>query len=164
MCFTTHPCRRTVTLQLCDHLSDAQGSSNTGVPRVVTFADAATQLSFAEFFERCILSKALPPRPLPIPTLLQDASTQASPHSAAFTDASTQLPLTEFFLGCVNSNDPLDRQLSLPSHGNVSGAPFPHPKHMDTLSFSSSSGDVRIPVPRTHNGAPPPPPGRFKLP
>ena len=63
---------------------------------------------------------------------------------------------------CVYSNDTLGRRLSLPSHGNVSGAPLHHPKHLDTtLSFSSSSGgDVSIPVSRTqHDGAPPPPPG-----
>ena len=62
----------------------------------VTFADCATQLSFAEFFERCMLSRALPPRPQPSTTVLQEVSTQASPHSAAFADASTQPPLTEF--------------------------------------------------------------------
>ena len=43
-------------------LNDAHCPSASGNPREVTFADAATQLSFAEFFERCILSKALPPR------------------------------------------------------------------------------------------------------
>ena len=161
-CVLTNTPSGAVPLRLHEDLCDVQSSSNTGYPREITFADAATQLSFAEFFERCILSKALPPRPQPSPTLLQDASTQASPHSAAFTDASTQLPFTEFFLGCVYSNDPLDRQLPLPSHGNVSVAPLLQPKHTGTtLSFSSSSGgDVRIPVPRTQpNGAPPPPPG-----
>ena len=61
------PFRRTATLELRKDPSDPQTSSNTGNPREVTFADAATQLSFAEFFERCILSKALPPRPSPSP-------------------------------------------------------------------------------------------------
>ena len=37
--------------------------SNTANPSEGTFADAATQLSFAELFERCILSRAIPPRP-----------------------------------------------------------------------------------------------------
>ena len=65
LCFTKHPFRRTVPLQLHEELRDAQFPSNSGNPRDVTFADSATQLSSAEFFERCILSKALPPRPQP---------------------------------------------------------------------------------------------------
>ena len=84
-----------------------------------------------------------PPTPPPPPSLpaqpysaFKDTSTQASPHSAAFADAATQLPLTEFFLGCVYSDDSLDRQPSLPSHGNLSGAPLPHPKHMDASLHS----------------------------
>ena len=67
MCFTKHPFRRTVPLQLHEDLSDAQCSSDSVNPREDTFADAATELSFAEFFERCILSKALPPRHIPLP-------------------------------------------------------------------------------------------------
>ena len=63
LCLTKHPFRRTATLQSREDLSDAHCSSDRGNPREVTFADAATQLSFAEFFERCILYKALPPRP-----------------------------------------------------------------------------------------------------
>ena len=55
------------------------------------------------------------------------------PHSNAFADATTQHPLTEFFLGCVYSNDSLDRQPTLPSQGNLSGAPL-------HLGISSTSG------------------------
>ena len=128
LCFTKHPFRRTVSLRLHEDLREAQTPSHTGNSMEVTFADAATQLSFAEFFDRCILSRALPPRPQPSPTLLQDAAARASPHSAAFADASTQLPLTEFFLGCVYSNDSLDRQLSLPSHGNLETPHFSIPQ------------------------------------
>ena len=105
LCFTKHTFLRTVPLRLHEDLCEAQTPSNTGNAMAATFADAATQLSFVEFFQRCVLSRALPPRPQPSPTLLQDASTQASPHSAAFADATTQLHLTEFFLGCVYSND-----------------------------------------------------------
>ena len=47
-----------------------------------TLAEAATQLSFAEFFERCIYLSASPPPPLPTPTLLLDAATQTFPHIA----------------------------------------------------------------------------------
>ena len=61
------PFRRTVPFLLHEDLREAQTSSNTGNLMEVTFADAATQLSFAEFFERCILSRALPPRPQPTP-------------------------------------------------------------------------------------------------
>ena len=68
-----------------------------------TFADAATQLSFAEFSERCNLFSALPPRPQPSPTPLLEGASQTSPHSAASAEASTQLPLTEFFIWCMYS-------------------------------------------------------------
>ena len=67
LCLTKHPFRRTVPLQLHGDLTDAHCPSNTSNSMEVTFADAATQLSFAEFFEKCILSKALPPRPSPSP-------------------------------------------------------------------------------------------------
>ena len=76
-----------------------------------TLAEAATQLSFVEFLERCNLLIAPPPRPQPSPLRLQDAATQTFPHSAASADATTQLPLTEFFLGCIYSKDPLDRSV-----------------------------------------------------
>ena len=60
------------------------------------------------------------------------------------------------------SNDSQDRHPTLPSPGNLSGAPPHHPKYMDaTLSISSTSGGhVRTPVPRARlHSAPPPPPG-----
>ena len=66
LCFTLHTFRRTVPLRLHEDLNDAHCPSDSGNPREVTFADAATQLSFAEFFERCVLSKAVPPRPIPL--------------------------------------------------------------------------------------------------
>ena len=57
LCFTKHPSRRTVPLQFHEDLSDANCPSNSGNPTDVTFTDAATQLSFAEFFQQCILFK-----------------------------------------------------------------------------------------------------------
>ena len=51
LCFTKHPFRRTVPLELLEDLSNAHGSSNRSNMRSVTFTDAATQLSFAEFFD-----------------------------------------------------------------------------------------------------------------
>ena len=80
----------------------------TGDVMSATLAEAATQLSFAEFLERCNLLRASPPHPQPDPTLLLDAATQTFPHSAASADASTQLPLAEFFLGCIYPGDSLD--------------------------------------------------------
>ena len=90
-----------------------------------TLAEAATQLSFAEFLERCNLLRA-PLSPLqPNTTLLLDAATQTFPHSAASADASTQLPLAEFFLGCIYPEypeDPLGRSAPPPAHGKTSSA------------------------------------------
>ena len=71
-----------------------------------TVAEAATELSFAEFLERCIPIGALPPPPLPIPTPPLDAATQTIPHIAVSQDASTQLSLEEFSLRCVHSHNP----------------------------------------------------------
>ena len=48
-----------------------------------TLAEAATQLFFAEFLERCILLRA---SPLPTPTQLLDAATQTIPHIAVSQD------------------------------------------------------------------------------
>ena len=67
-------CRRTVPLRLHGDLREAQTLNNTDNMMPATFADASTQLSFAEFFEHCILSSALPPRPQPSSTSLLDAA------------------------------------------------------------------------------------------
>ena len=56
-------------------------------------AEAATQLSFAEFLERCISLSAPPPPPLLISTPPLDAATQTTPHIAVSQDVSAQLPL-----------------------------------------------------------------------
>ena len=72
--------------------------------------------------QRCNLLIAPPPRLQPSPTLLLDAATQTFPHSASSADATTQLPLTEFFLGCTYSNDPVDRSVPPPTHGNASSS------------------------------------------
>ena len=76
---------------------------------------------------------SVPPRPQPSPTLLLDAATQSSPHSAASADATTQLPLTEFFIGCIYFNDPLDRSVPPPAHGNASSASLPQPADIATI-------------------------------
>ena len=123
---------------------------------------SATQLSLAEFSERCKLLRAPPPRPQPNPTLLLDAATQTFPHSAASAEASTQLPLAEFFLGCVYSNDTTDRPVPPPAHGNASSASLPHPVDIATIHSPSRTSDRHVcttaPRARLHS-APPPPPG-----
>ena len=155
LCFTKHPFWRTVPLRIHEDLREAQ----------TTFANAATQLSFAGCLESCNLSSTLPPCPNPSPTLLLDAATQTPSHSAAFADATTQLPLTEFFLGCIYSKDPLDRSVPppalLPSHS----ASLPQPSDIATInsfsSTSSSSGPnacTQVSRARLHS-APPPPSG-----
>ena len=60
-----------------------------------TLVEAATQLSFAAFLERCISVNASP-LPLPIPTPPLDAATQTVPHIALSRDVSTQLSFKEF--------------------------------------------------------------------
>ena len=61
-----------------------------------TLAEAATQLSFAAFLERCISVNAFPPPPLPIPTPPLVAATETVPHIAVSQDVSTQLSFEEF--------------------------------------------------------------------
>ena len=155
LCFTNHPFRRTVPHVFMKDLREAQS----------TFADAATQLSFAEFLESSNLSSTLPPRPQPGPTLLLDAATQTPPHSVAHADATTQLPLTEFFPGCIYSKDPLDRSVPPPAHGPAHSASLLQSSDIANInslsSTSSSSGPnacAQVSRARLHS-APPPPPG-----
>ena len=101
-----------------------------------SLAEAATQLSFLEFLQRCNLLIAPPPRPQPCPTLLLDAAAQTFPHSAASADETTQLPLTEFFLGCIYSKDPLHRSVPPPTHGNANSASLA-PTHRHRLYLQS---------------------------
>ena len=59
-CFSKNLSRRTVPLLIQRDISGV-------AQRNVEFKDAATQLSFAEFFERSTLSSAQPPRHIPLP-------------------------------------------------------------------------------------------------
>ena len=118
------------------------------------------------------LSGSLGPHPLahgqtcptcarPIPALLPDAAAQTPSHSVASADVATQLPLTEFFLGCVYSNDPLDRSVSPPTHGNASSASLPQPIDITTIyspSSTSCTSGRSAPRARLHS-TPPNPPG-----
>ena len=61
-----------------------------------TLAEAATQLSFAAFLERCTFVNASPPPQLPVPTPSLDAATQTFSHTVASRDASMQLSFREF--------------------------------------------------------------------
>ena len=83
-----------------------------------TLAEAATQLSFAAFLERCISVSAPPPPPLPISTPPLDAATQTTPHVAVSQDVSAQLSLEEFSLRCVHPHNP-SRALAPPSTHDV---------------------------------------------
>ena len=108
-------------------------------PLSTASADAATQLPLTEFFLGCIYSKdsldhSVPPPAhrltcpscaRPIPTLLLDAAAQTPSHSVASADATTQLPLREIFPWCVCTNDPMDRSVPPPTHGDASSASLP---------------------------------------
>ena len=61
-----------------------------------TLAEAATQLSFATFLERCIFVNASPPPQLPVSTPPLDAPMQTLPDTATSRDVSTQLSFSEF--------------------------------------------------------------------
>ena len=111
----------------------------TGDVMSATLPEAATQLSFAEFLERCNLLRAPLPRRQPNPTLFLDAAAQTFPRCAASADASTQLPLAEFFLGCIYPEDPLDRSVPPPAHGNASSASLPQPTDTGHSSTSRTS-------------------------
>ena len=140
-----------------------------------TLAEAATQLSCAEFLERCNLLRAPPPRPQPNPTLLLDAATQTFPLSAASAEVSTQLPLAEFFLGCIYPEDPLDYSAPPPAHGKtcptcsrpipsllldaaaqtpshtVSLLPMPPPNYRSRSLFSGASTPMNLWIARSNH-------------
>ena len=93
--------------------SDSSPQVQTGPTRTVTselmpatLAEAATQLSFAAFLERCISVRAPAPPPLPISTPPLDTATETIPHIAVSQDVSTQLSLKEFSLRCVHPHNP----------------------------------------------------------
>ena len=60
-----------------------------------TLAEAATQLSFVAFLERCIFVSTSPPPQLPVPTPSLDVATQTFHHTAASRDVSTHLSFRE---------------------------------------------------------------------
>ena len=139
----------------------------TGEEMPTSLAEAATQLSFLEFLQRCNLL-ITPPQPpqVPVPISPLDAAVQTLPHSGASPtqtcarpvaslsldaavqtplhsvvahDVSTQLPLTEFFHGCILSNDPSDRQALSSAHCNNGSASPPQPADIATLCTPSSA-------------------------
>ena len=153
-------------------------------PHSAASADASTQLPLAEFSLGCIcpedpLDCLVPPLAhditcptctRPIPPLVLDAAAQTPSHSVASADATTQLPLTEFFLGCICSNDPTDRSVPPPTHGDASSASLL--QSTDTATICSPSSTSRTserhactttPRARLHS-APPPPPGLEDMP
>ena len=151
LCFTKHPFRCTVPPRLHEDLREAQTPSNTGNPREVTTADAATQLSFAEFLERCILCRALPPRPSPAPLCFR-MDLLRLPHTAPLSHMHP--PNSRSQSSFLGASTPMTRWIdSLPflrMGTSVVALHFTIPSTWIPLSvFSSSSGgDARIPVPR----------------
>ena len=72
--------------------STGSGGPYPALPQVTfcpaTLAEAATQLSFVAFLERCIIVGASSPPQLPVPTPPLDVATQTYPHTAATRDVS----------------------------------------------------------------------------
>ena len=108
--------RLSSSLRLCLCLSLGPTRTFTSDLMSATLGEAATQLSFAAFLERCISVTASPPPPLPIPTPLLDAATQTIPHIAVSQDVSTQLSLEEFSLRCVHPHNPSGALASPSTH------------------------------------------------
>ena len=119
-----------------------------------TFADAATQLSFAEFFERCILYRALPPRPRPT----SGCSYVGLATQCRFCRCDHPTPAHRVLSRVrLLPNDSLDRQPALPSQWNLSGAPPHHPKH---ISASAAPAVVTFaPLSHARSSMVPSPPG-----
>ena len=120
-----------------------------------SLAEAATQLSFAAFWERCISFSALPPSPLPVPTPPLDAATQTIPHIAVSQDVSAQLSVEEFSLRRVHPHNP-SVALALPSthdvHCPTCSRPVPSSLHdaaVQTPLHSVVSHDASTQLPLT---------------
>ena len=116
---------------------------------------AATQLSFAEFFERCILLRASLPPPLPIATQLLDAATQDYSTHRCLQDVSTQFPLAEFSVRCIYPQDPSGGSVPPSTHDVICptcSRPIP-PLLLDaavqTPSHSVASTDATTQLPLT---------------
>ena len=114
----------------------------TGDVVSATLAEAVTKLSFAEFLERCNLSRAHPPRPLPIATLLLDAATQTFPHIAVSHNSRS-----EFSLRCVHPQDPSGALVPPSTHDVICPTcsrppPLPLDAAVQTPARSVASADV----------------------
>ena len=126
-----------------------------------SLAEAATQLSFAEFSERCNFLRAPPPRPQPSPTLLLDALRRLFHTVLPLLMRPPNSPSRRFFWRCIYSKDPLDRSVPSLAHGNASSAALPQPIDIATTcspSSTSRSSGRSAPRARLHF-TPPPPPG-----
>ena len=108
--------------------TQCRDASSQVAPRSVAFKDASTQLSFAEFFERSILSQALPPRPIP---LLQPGDSGPIPVPRTQCDRTQPPPpgLEEQTLLRMSHNSPSKAAPArLPSsHGLCSSSPGAQP-------------------------------------
>ena len=105
-----------------------------------TLAEAATQLSFAAFLERCISVSVSPPL-LPIPTPPLDAATQTIPHITVSQDASAQ-PSFEEFLAPPSTHDVLCPTCSRPVPSLLLGAAV----QTHLYSFASHDASTQLPL------------------
>ena len=106
-----------------------------------TLAEAASQLSFAAFLERCISVTASPPPPLPVPTPPLDAATKTLPHTAVSQDVSTQLSLKEF-LAPLSMHDVLCPTCSRPVPSLLFDAAVQTPLH----SVATHDASTQLPL------------------
>ena len=106
-----------------------------------TLAEAATQLSFVEFLERCIFVSASPPPQLPVPTPPLDAATQTFSHTAASRDVSTQLSFREF-LASPSTLDVLCPAFDRP----VPSLPLDAAVHTPLSSVATHEASTQLPL------------------
>ena len=106
-----------------------------------TLAEAATQLSFAAYLERCIFVSASPPPQLPVPTPPLDAATQTLPHTTASRDVSTQFSFSEF-LASPSTHDVFCPTCARPVHSLLLDAAVQTPLH----SVATHDASTQLPL------------------
>ena len=131
-----------------------------------TLAEAATQLSFAAFLERCIFVNASLPLPLPVPTPPLDAAAQTLSHSAASRDVSTRLSFKEF-LASPSTHDVLCPTCSRPVPSLLLDAAVQTPLYSVAAHDASTHPLDRQALPSAHcntgSASPPQPPDTATL-
>ena len=134
----------------------------TGIVMSATLAEAATQLPFAEFFERCNLLVAPPPRPQPSPALLRDCSYVGLFHTALLLPMRPPWYRSQSSFSGLNllqrpygSLGPHHRHMEMPAAPH-----FPNPltSPLSTVPAAPAApAVVRLHAPRLLSAPPPPP-------